>query len=188
MSGCMSSAARGNQEHILEWAREQDGKYGSMVSCQAAQGGHVGLMQKLYDSECPFDGSASIFAARYGQLEALQWLRMKGLPIVYDIIDYILIGQSSRRFEMIKWAISVGYLCNSTTLIYASKYTTIEVMNYLRDQGCPWALNAVTAAVYAMKIDNANWLIKAGCPYDKNHILRAIDEIDDPGLRARIDV
>jgi hypothetical protein len=56
---------------------------------EAAAGGHVNILQWLFDNEYPLDSvNICLYAARHGQLPALQWLLAHGCPIsVYDCLD-----------------------------------------------------------------------------------------------------
>ena len=52
-----------------------------MATCaNAAQGGHLEVLQWVHENGCPWDEDTCWCAAQGGHLEALQWLRANGCP------------------------------------------------------------------------------------------------------------
>jgi len=85
-----ASAAGGGHLLVLQWLREQDCPWGSIVGgdntccASAAEGGHLEVLQWVREHGCPWDASTCAGAARGGHLEVLQWAREQEPPCPWD--------------------------------------------------------------------------------------------------------
>ena len=94
---------------MLQWAWEEDWEYTRhhITTAYAAKGGHMAVLQWLYDQGCDWGPETCAYAARGGHQEMLQWLRDRECP----------------------W--------NSFTCRYAARYGHLEVLRWAQEHRCP---------------------------------------------------
>jgi hypothetical protein len=52
------------------------------------------------------------------------------------------------------------------------KTYSLQVVQYLHDNGCPWSADACYSAIYRVDHTVFSWLYNKGCPYDIDEICR----------------
>ena len=76
---CKDAAQDGHLE-VLQWARANGAPWDAMTCRDAALGGHLEVLQWARANGCPWDEMTCTYAAKDGHLEVLQWARANGAP------------------------------------------------------------------------------------------------------------
>ena len=73
------------------------GTSGRTCACAAA-GGHLEVLKRARENDCPWDWRTCSKAARGGQLDVLKWARANGCPMEWETCTYAAKrGQQSRK-------------------------------------------------------------------------------------------
>ena len=84
--------------------------------------------------------------------------------------------------EVLKWLRSEGCPWGEWTCKTAAKHGHLEVLKWLRSQDppCPWDEWACTKAAQGGHLDVLKWLIENDCPYEVNQYTR--EGLEELGL------
>jgi hypothetical protein len=87
---CTSYAAKTGQLSLLQWLMEFPERcvLSSEVCADAAEHGHLHVLQWLRERKCPWDVSTCAMAAKNGHLELLKWARSKRCPWDAETCEY----------------------------------------------------------------------------------------------------
>lgn len=77
---CCSGPAPTTVPGIRRWARENGCPWNTNTCTEAADAGHLDILQWVWAHGCPWDRNVCTFAARSGRLASLQWARENGCP------------------------------------------------------------------------------------------------------------
>ena len=160
-------AAGEGQFKVLKWLTEERlCILEEQTFAYAASAGSMEMLRWLKDQECPWDSLACNGAA---SLEVLQWLRSNGCPWDGYTIEF---SAARGQLEQLKWAHEQGGapLCLDT-FIEAAAGGHIEVLSWLRAQGCPWD---ETVCAAAKEVEVIRWLHEHGCSWDERTTLITI--------------
>ena len=195
-------AAENGHIHILEYIsdlHQNKYKWGSEISESAAAGGHIKVLEWLYEKGCVFDEEIIQAAIENGKLEAIIWLREKGCPWdvgcfvaaadlgKIDILNFIynsgvslnniqiiegasLMGESDTVF----WLRSIGCDWDESITRAAAKENHLELLKSLRTNGCPWDEETLDIAVSENNFELSKWAFENGCPLSDSIIIFAI--------------
>ena len=114
-----------------------------------------------------WDKNTIDWAALYGRLEVMKWLRAKGCP--WD--RYTSSKAADRgQLEVLQWMRGQDPPCpwNSDVCYEAASAGHLEVLRWARSQDCPCHQGVPYAAAQGGHLKVLRWLIKEGCPYDKS--------------------
>jgi hypothetical protein len=102
----------------------------------AAESASISKLQWLYsEHRCGLRHILSSYAARYGSIDVLRWLR------------------------------SHGCVFSKSTCEAAAAGAHLPALQYLRDAGCDWAESACSAAAQHGHLTTLQWLHENGCPW-----------------------
>lgn len=139
------------------------------TAVQSAATAHIWLHEAdLRRKITPFGGPCEI-AARYGSLEALQYLRSKGRNWSPWTCHY---AASRGNLEMLQWAIENGCDWTTWTCASAAKNGRLKELQWLRDNDCPWDQFTCIEAAENGHLEALQWAVANGCDWDPNQILR----------------
>lgn len=198
---CCQAAENGHL-HILEYIsvlHQNNYKWGTDISESAASGGHIKVLEWLYEKGCVFDEETIQAAIENGKLSAITWLREKGCP--WDVVCFVaaadlgkidilyfiynsgvslnhiqiiegasLMGQSDTVF----WLRSIGCDWDESISIAAAKGNHLELLKRLRKNGCPWDEETLDIAVSENNFELSKWAFENGCPLSDSIITFAI--------------
>ena len=92
-----------------------------------------------------------------------------GRPQVYSRIpaDYTC-GKAARggHLEVLKWLRENGCPWDAQTCAAAAEGGHLDVLKWLRNQGCPWDERACAEAAGKGNLGMLKWLREKGCPWD----------------------
>lgn len=109
----------------------------------------------------PFASDAVEAAARYGQLETLQFLGLKNFPISRKLFKSAALGNHK---HVIKWLKQSGYQWNAKTCKILAHKGYFETLKWARKHECPWDGTLFEAAAYTGQLEIMKWALKNGCP------------------------
>ena len=134
-------SARKDRLEVIKWAITKGGFLSKHVFSSAAIGGHIDVLQYLFDNKCPrVDNICIGNAARYGYLNVVIWMREHGFQ--WDV----------KTFEL------AAYRNNK------------KVLKYLYEGGCPWNEQTSSEIARYGPPDTLQWLFDSKCPFDKENI------------------
>ena len=64
--------------------------------------------------------------------------------------------------------LNTPYLVNRHYFVIASEAGNLEIMKWLRSEGCPWNAATCSGAASNGHLDVLKWVIDNGCPYEVN--------------------
>lgn len=160
---------------------------------EMAENGDIDKLKWLYKIKCPFDKNTLKGAVSYGDIDHIKWLisvkcpmhasvfakaGLKGNKQIIDILyeakcpyDCQTITNiiSNGNWEILKYIRTKNFPWDELTFEAAVKYkkSTIEQLQWLKDQGCPWNRKSIQAALDSERPDIIIWLIHNGCPLKK---------------------
>ena len=102
-------------------------------------------------------------AASHGQLEALVWLRGRGLEWDASVSAGAAGGG---RLEVLRYAHEHGCPWDSRTCWYAAEGGHLEVLRYLHEHGCPWESGTCWSAARGGHLEVLRYAHEHGCPWD----------------------
>ena len=76
------------------------------------------------------------------------------------------------HLEVLKWLRRQGCPWNEYACIYAAKGGHLETLKWLRSEGCPWDEETCEWAAWKGHLNVLRWAIDNGCPYKVNETTR----------------
>lgn len=98
----INNAANGGHLHVLQWLKNEGYIWNSQTFCNAARGGHLHILKMLKDDNCPYDSWTFAFAAERGDIKILEWLKEINCPMPENILRY---ASQAGRLDALKWLI-----------------------------------------------------------------------------------
>jgi len=143
----------------------------------AAAEGYLDVL-KTYWSDLPkdkipllMDKLTCMWAASFGHLETLQWLRSQGCAWN----SYTCSAAAERgHLKCLQWARSEGCPWTALTCLWAARYGQLECLQWARENGCPWDPNVMCDETASNgKLAVLKWLREQGCPWGETTTLKA---------------
>ena len=153
---CMDAAEGGHLE-VLQWAHQNGCPWDEKTCSSAAMGGHLEVLQWARQNGCPWCVMTCAEAAKGGHLEMLQWARQNGCPWDRKTCDA---AAGEGHLEMLQWARQNGCEWDEWTCFYAAEGGHLEVLQWAHQNGCPWDEETWTEADPRCR----QYLIDHGCP------------------------
>jgi hypothetical protein len=133
----------------------------------AAHVGCVAVLAELMDARgCTgrdLDGRVCCAAAACAQLEALVWLRGRGLSWNTRVCASAAAGG---YLKVLRYAHEHGCPWDAYTCTGAADGGHLEVLRYLHEHGCPWDTYTCCAAARGGHLEVLRYLHEHGCPWD----------------------
>jgi hypothetical protein len=162
LDGCISEAVNGSNPNILPVLEYlvQSGQPLRTECCDAARRGRLRALRWLRERGALWDAQVTQLVAACGHLELLQWARTKGAPCPSETIMYSAAANSD--YEMLAWAAGeAGLPLTAAACAGAACFGALHMLQWLRQQGCPWDERVV---VDAGSEELRHWAIANGCP------------------------
>ena len=176
-----SQAARGGHLDLLKWARAQGCPWDVKTCQKAARGGHLLLMEWARAQGCPWDKQLSWTAVASGRLDVLDWMTTQGYP--WDLECMWTAAAWTGRREVIQWSLARGLGSWQPTPPGALRLTQaaalqghLEMLQWLRERGCPWDERTCAAAACGGHLALLRWARANGCPWDDRTCVQAAQE------------
>lgn len=155
----MAAIKNGHLECIKYLHRATDARDHKSV-LRAAANGHVHIMQWL--NEFMVDTYSWNYAARYGQLEMLKWLKSVDYPnTVYgaNITGY---AAASGCIDVLEYLIECNFQVGIFTMYQACIHGNLEVVKWLHLHNCPRYTSALWSAKVYDRMEVVDWLENNG--------------------------
>ena len=110
-------------------------------------------------------------AATNGHLQVLDWLLDNGFD--HEWIKYNAVCNAARRgvVSVLEWAKDHGYdftdVRNKHVCATAARNGNLFILQWLRQNDCPWDFRVVASARANGHEDVAEWAIENGCPVEE---------------------
>ena len=145
----------------------------------AAEHGYLQVFEK-YWSQGPqeklsqlWDENNCRWAALYGHLELVKWLRAKGCPWGTRTSSCAAIGGHLDVLQCIRSQDPPCPWDSKNVCYWAALEGHLDMLRWARSQGCPWHEEMTYEAARNGHLKVLKWLIKEGCPYDLSKCRRA---------------
>lgn len=79
------------------------------------------------------------------------------------------------NIEVMKWLKDNGCPFNKETFSWAAYNGNLENMKWLHSNGCPWDPWTFASAAKKGILKNMKWLHRNGCPWDRYTIMHAVE-------------
>ena len=159
---------------VMEWAHRQrysrvwnEQFHGRQVAnevCRkAAQYGQLDALQRLRLNGCSWDSASTCFAvADGGHLSVLEWARVNGC----DWDRYTCSTAAGGGHLVLEWARPNGCDWNAMTCSCAAGGGHLSVLQWARENGCDWDIRTCFAAAGGGHLSVLQWAIEKGCIWD----------------------
>ena len=108
--------------------------------------------------------------ARNGNLEFLQFLRVKGCPWNERTCAY---AAQNGHLECLKYARENGCYWDKRTCSAAALHGHLECLKYAHENGCPWDRRTCLNAAEGGHLECLKYAHENGCPWDKDTCMSA---------------
>lgn len=107
-------------------------------------------------------------AAWEGNLEEMKTLLTQGAYLHPVSIQY---AASNGHLEVMKWLKEQGCPCtDEKVLVQAGYHGNLDNLKWLIEQGCVLTIKVARAICRSCELENIKWMIEQGCPMDKSCI------------------
>ena len=158
--------ARYGHLHALQWLSAKTPDYVFNGVCKnAAEKGHLEVLQWARDQGYPWGDDACDMAAAYGRLEVLRWALEDGWKWTDRSFDQ---AAENGRLVVLQWALANGYPGVPWSWVaYAARSGHLEVVEWAHSNGGELTPNASCWARWEGHTVVLDWLIAHGCPTDE---------------------
>lgn len=108
------------------------------------------------------DELTCFYAAKYGHLNCLKYLRENGVD--WDETEVCFAAICGGYIDCLKYARTSPYAEHNSLITMAAASGQIEVMQWLRDDGCPWNSDTCSTAAMRGRIESLQFAFEHGCP------------------------
>jgi len=147
---------------------------GEKIMYLAAFHGHLPLLLELHNSSFlafEIDGAVFIEACAGGNMDVVKGLEETGYHKLHPELNYDA-AASHGHLEVLKWLRSEGCPWDASACRSAARGGHLEVLKWLRKEGCPWDERTCERAASRGHLDVLRWAIDNGCPYKVNNNTR----------------
>jgi hypothetical protein len=170
---CGDAAESGSIE-LLTYLKQQGCEFNDYTITAAAQNGRLAVCRFLVAEQCPWIARACAGAAAAGHLETVRFLLESGCPWEPDTICERAAESSS--IEVLQYLKQQGGVFTKRAMRMAAYMGNLHVIQYLHSEQCPWDTSACTNAC---GVDILHWLREQGCPGNPEAVRCAAAEADD---------
>jgi hypothetical protein len=160
---CMAAAA-GAHLHVLRYLRDERCEFGNEVCSAAASHGHLSILQWLHEQGCPWNADEICGdAAESGSIEILLYLRQQGCEYSADTMEG---AARSGQLAVCRFLVAEQCPCDDNACATAAMRGHLEIVRFLHESGCPWDATTICArAVRSSSIELLEYLKQQGCVF-----------------------
>jgi len=131
---CWAAANKGHL-HLLKWLHDNNYPW-NYESCQiASHNGHLNVLKYLLENGCEYTDHTLFLAIQRGHIEVVKYLYARGHPLEAYHCGYVI---QSGQLEILKWLHEdIGCILDESMYENAGDYDYPEIVQYLKDNGCP---------------------------------------------------
>jgi hypothetical protein len=184
ISNCCAcnAAARGGHLEALILLRahtpwDDDSETPARVFESAAEGGSVRVMEYCLEQGFPMGPKTCRAAAKYGQRDAIVWLRQRGCEWDVETCCY---AAYEGHLDLLRFLRHEQDCCpwDGSVIGHAAMMGRIDVLAWCRANGCEWSNIACKLAADIGRLETLRWMIDRGAPFDIAGYL--VEEADKP--------
>jgi Ankyrin repeats (3 copies) len=166
-------AARAGSLDTLRWSRDHGCEFTASACKGAAVGAHVHVLQFvrgefLRGKGCKWDETACSAAAKHDHLRTLKWLHERGCP--WHAARICGDAAASGSIEMLRYLKQQGCEYNTNILYAAAVHGRLAVCQFLVAEQCPYDARACSLAAAAGHLETVRFLHESGCPWKHDTI------------------
>jgi hypothetical protein len=139
----------------------------------AAQYGNLEALIWLHNARCEWDKWTCIHAAQRGFYEILVYAHIYECPWNSDVCACIA---ANGDLEILKWARSENAPWDTRTCSMAAKNGHLDILKWAHANGAPWNEWTCTYAAENGHIDILKWARDNGAPWDKDIYVNALEK------------
>jgi hypothetical protein len=125
------NAAEGGHLDLLQWAYANGCPLDDWVTCKAAAIGRLDIIQWARSQDCPWDEYTPRYAAKEGHLHVVEWVMANGCPRSKSLLES---AATNGHLPVVRWAHENGYEWGWH--IDAARNGHLEVLQYMASEGC----------------------------------------------------
>jgi hypothetical protein len=160
-----SEVARTNKLELLKWAREEKKcEWDEWTINEAASQGNLEMVMYCIANECPIDEDACAYAAEYGHLECLKYLREEvKAPWDFSTAEW---AAENGHLHILEYLVERKYnKYNESACWCAAKYGHLDCLKYLHETAkTPWDEYALEGAHENNQTECVQYLLDNDCP------------------------
>lgn len=130
---CDEAAEHGHLD-ILNWLHQKGAPMDQLVMSYAAYGGNIHILEYLHQLNVDKNIFACVDAARGGHMHVLKWLRQRDYP--WDPMVCASAAKSG-HLEILKYLIAEGCPCGNDAVIHAAYNRHHHVLLWFKEKGYP---------------------------------------------------
>jgi hypothetical protein len=131
---CAYAALKGRTK-ILKYLNYYGYRWSSTAYVMAILGGHLDIIELLYNRSCPLNATVLVFAAYYGNLDIIKYLHDIKCPHNELVCAYASFGG---HIDIINYLRNNGYPWNHKSCKLATIGGHLGVLKYLHSNSCFW--------------------------------------------------
>jgi len=168
---CYFEAIQNKNLKMIKWLKKHDFELDQEVFSFAVKEGNFKIIKWLYKKECPFDSFTIDCAAYKGKLSMLKFLIKNGCDWTSSAYNYACINGSLQCIKYLHQQaqndLSKPWWDMSLTST-ASEYGRLYILKFLKENGCPFGIQATYNAMKNNHINTLVWLLENNCPVDES--------------------
>ncbi|AGO81982.1 F-box domain containing protein [Pandoravirus dulcis] len=131
------------------------------VMRKAAAGGHVQIMEWLWNCGYACGFAVCVAASRGGHIEALEWMAARG---VLSLSEALCAAAADRgQLAVLAWLHAAGRPWDDRVCLYAAARGRRDIVEWATARGCPWHPQTTATAAARGHLAVAEWCLARGC-------------------------
>ena len=155
----------------ISWALEKCSENKKARFCaEMARNGNLEFLQFLRVKGCPWNERTCAYAAQNGHLECLKYAHENGCR--WSVWTCAFAAQNG-HLECLKYARENGCYWDKRTCSAAALHGHLECLKYAHENGCPWDRRTCLNAAEGGHLECLKYAHENGCPWDKDTCMSA---------------
>lgn len=162
-----SQAVRNGRLNILEWLHQQGFPHHNYICYSALTYNQRCVFDWLVEHDYEIDEYCYKFAANRGDIDLLEFIwRKRSQPLPQLVYEG---AAESGRLDVFEWALANGCDLSYSRAIFhlAAIYNHRQIITWMLNHGFFWTQYTSNSAIICGHVDLLKWMIKQGCPLDK---------------------
>ena len=159
-------AAKGGNLDVIKYLQAEKCPSDERACANAAEGGHLDVLKYLHENGCQWSKETCHSAAREGHLHVLRWARRNRCP--WDRATVATEAAKNGRVHVLQYLKTLRFSFKKNLMRDAASKGRKNVIEFLREQGCPWNEEATcSAAAQGGHLNLLKYLHENGCPWNE---------------------
>ena len=140
-------------------------EYAARGSGQRKSGDHKAIMDLILRQGKAWRHTTFVHSVQTATLDVLKWMRMLGCHDKYPELTMMSAAGGNRR-DVLAWLMndvcSTTYRLDARVAWSAARCGHLELLQWLRDEGCPWDYRAAQSAAHIRNLHVFRWMARNG--------------------------